>query len=182
MVSALRAALPLLVLGFASVTRLDAVTLEELQQNSKLTPKSFAALFESFEYEYHPEVQWPNVFLAERRGDCDDYAVLADFVLKPKGFATRVIHIRLVGRIAHAVCYVDQSRVYLDYNNRKFFLNLQRSGRTLREIATKVADSFEANWTSASEFTYDYEASKKTYGRTVVKTEPRSKDADRQAD
>lgn len=145
-----------------------------------MTPKRFAALFETFEYEYHPEVQWPDIFLAERRGDCDDYAILASHVLRPRGYDTRVIQIRLVGRLSHAICYVVESKAYLDYNNRKYFLNLQRSGRTLREIASKVADSFEANWTVAAEFTYDYERCKKTVVRTVVKTEPRAKDVDRQ--
>lgn len=157
---------------------LHAMTLSELMLDSAMTPKRFAAHFEAFEYEYHPEVQWPDVFLAARRGDCDDYAILAGHVLRPKGYDTRVIHIRLVGRVAHAVCYVVEAKAYLDYNNRKYFLNLQRSGRTLREIATKVADSFEGNWTSVSEFTYDYERGTRTIKRTVVKTEPRAQDID----
>lgn len=157
---------------------LRAVTLSELMLDSAMTPKRFAAHFEAFEYEYHPEVQWPDAFLVERRGDCDDYAILADHVLRPRGYDSRVIHIRLVGRVAHAVCYVVEAKAYLDYNNRKYYLNLQRSGRTLREIATKVADSFEANWTTASEFTYDYEQGTRTIRRTVVKTEPRAKDID----
>jgi transglutaminase-like putative cysteine protease len=168
-----------LVLALA-VGRLEAVALRDFINDPDLTPKKFAAAFENFEYQYSPEVQPAKEFLASRRGDCDDYAILADHVLRPKGFDTRIIHIRLVGRVAHAVCYVVESKAYLDYNNRKYILNLQRSGRTLREIATKVADSFEANWTSVSEFTYSYEAGKKTFGRTVVKTEPRAKDADLQ--
>jgi hypothetical protein len=176
--SVLRHATSLFALGVMACAPLVALTLEDLMGDPALTPKRFAAQFESFEYEYHPAVQWPNVFLEERRGDCDDYAILADHVLKPRGFATRIIHIRLVGRVAHAVCYVAEAKAYLDYNNRKYFLNLQRSGATLRDIAEKVADSFEGNWTSASEFTYDYETYKKTFGRTVVKTEPRAKDPD----
>ena len=171
-------AVGMVVLSLTACTPLVALTLAELIGDPALNPKRFAAHFESFEYEFHPEVKPPDLFLAERRGDCDDYAILADYVLKPRGFATRAVHIRLVGRVAHAVCYVAESKAYLDYNNRKYFLNLQRSGATLREIATKVADSFEANWTSASEFTYDYDTYKKTFGRTVVKTEPRSKDPD----
>lgn len=164
-----------------ALVRLDAVTLADFLGDPALTPKKFAAAFETFEYEYHPEVKRPDLFLAERRGDCDDYAILADYVLRPRNFTTRVIHVRLVGRIAHAVCYVPEASAYLDYNNRKYILTLQRSGRTLRDIANKVADSFEANWTSVSEFTYDYDARKKTFGLTVVKTEPRAKDADVQA-
>lgn len=169
----------LLALVF-TVGRLDAIALRDFTRDKDLTPKKFAAAFEDFEYEFHPEVQTPAEFLSARRGDCDDYAVLADYVLHPKGYETRIIHIRLVGRVAHAVCYVTESKAYLDFNNRKYIMNLQKCGRTLREIASKVADSFEANWTSVSEFTYSYESGQKTFGRTVVKTEPRSKDADLQ--
>ena len=171
-------ALRVFALGIASWLPVSALTLDDLLTDPQMNPKRFASYFENFEYEYHDEVQAPDVFLGDRRGDCDDYAVLADYVLKRKNVGTRVLHIRLVGRIAHAVCYVTESKAYLDYNNRKYVINLQRSGQTLREIATKVADSFEANWTSVSEFSYDYETSRKTFGRTVVKTEPRAKDAD----
>lgn len=158
--------------------RLDALTLMDLLMDPKLTPKRFAAYFEDFSYEYGAEVLPAEVFLERRRGDCDDYAILADYVLKRKGFATRLIHIRMVGRVAHAVCYVNQSGAYLDFNNRKYMLNLKRCGRTIREIATKVSESFEANWTSASEFTFDYGEDRKQFGATVVKTDPPSMDPD----
>jgi hypothetical protein len=159
-------------------TTLNATTPAELLGDPKLTPKQFAAYFETFEYEFGAEVQSPSEFLSRRKGDCDDYAILADHVLKRNGYATRLIHVRVVGRIAHAVCYVTESGVYLDYNNRKYFLNLQRCGRTLRAIATKVADSLEANWTTASEFTYDYETATKKFLVTVVKTDPPAMDQD----
>jgi hypothetical protein len=158
--------------------RVDGLTIEELVGDARLTPKRFAAQFERFEYEFSPQILPVEEFLGAERGDCDDYAVLADYVLKPKGFATRVIHVRLVGRVAHAVCYVGESSAYLDYNNRKYFFSLERCGRRLRDIATKVAESFSGNWTSASEFTYDYIEGKKHFGSTVVKTEPPSSDPD----
>ena len=161
-----------------ALTPLDALTLDELLLDPEMTPKRFAALFENFEYDYHPEVKPARAFLASRRGDCDDYAILADYVLGRKNYDTRMIHVRMVGRIAHAVCYVRESKAYLDYNNRRVFFNLQRSGMSLREIATRVADSFEANWTTASEFTYDYGEDRKQFGATVVKTDPRSSDPD----
>ena len=47
---------------------------------------------------------------------------------------------RFVGRVAHAVCYVTEDKAYLDYNNRKYALNVERCGATLREIAAQVAD------------------------------------------
>ena len=165
----------LLLVGHA-----PAVTLDELRNAPKLTPKRFANHFENFDFEAHDEVQLPEVFLHSRRGDCDDYAILADHILRPKGYTTQLIHIRLVGRAAHAVCYVSESKAYLDYNNRIYFSNLERSGRTLREIAEKVAASFNANWTTASEFTYSYEEDRKRMVWTVVKTDPPSQDPDRQ--
>ena len=158
--------------------RLGAVTLQDLLNDPKMSPKHFADYFEEFDYEYGAAVQTPEAFLSTRRGDCDDYAVLADYVLKRKDFQTRLIHIRMVGRVAHAVCYVTQSHAYLDYNNRHYFLTLQRCGASIREIASKVADSFEANWTSASEFTYEYQENKKHFGATVVKTDPPASDPD----
>ncbi len=155
-------------------------TLEELLEAPKLTPKQFARLFENFEYEFSPEVLPPKVFLSTRRGDCDDYAILADFVLSRKAFGTRIVRVVLVGEsIAHAVCYVTESKAYLDYNNRKYFINLARSGSTLRDIATSVAASFEQNWTSATEYTYSYDLDKKTPRLTVVKTDPPERDPDR---
>ena len=158
--------------------RLDAVTLVELLQEERLTPKRFAGHFEKFAYEFHAEVQPPDVFLDTRRGDCDDYAILADYVLKRRSYGTRLVRVSLVGRIAHDVCYVIQSKAYLDYNNRQYASTLESSGRRLRQIANEVADSFQANWTTASEYTYDYNTDKKTITATVVKTEPSSRDPD----
>jgi hypothetical protein len=176
--STLRRACALALIGALTLSRLDAITLVDLLNDPKLTPKKFASHFETFEYEFHVAVQPADVFLANRSGDCDDYAVLADFVLKRKTYTTRLVRVSLVGRVAHDVCYVVQSKAYLDYNNRKYASPLEGSGRRLRQIANEVADSFEANWTSASEYTYDYDTEKKTLGLTVVKTDPPARDPD----
>lgn len=168
----------LALVGVLCVSRIDAITLAELLSDPKQTPKRFASHFEKFEYEFHAAVQPADVFLANRAGDCDDYAILADYVLKRKNFTTRLVRVSLVGRVAHDVCYVFQSKAYLDYNNRKFGSPLEGSGRRLRQIANEVADSFEANWTSASEYTYDYETDKKILALTVVKTDPPARDPD----
>jgi hypothetical protein len=149
---------------------LPAVTLPELLSDPKMNPKRFANHFCYFEYEFHEEVQAPDVFLAREKGDCDDYACLADLVLKQKGLGTRLIQVQLVGRIDHAVCYVTESHAYLDYNNRQVFFTLTRSGPSLRNVATKVAASCEANWTSAFEFTYD--GVTKEILTLVIKTAP----------
>ena len=166
------------LLAGTSAAPAAAQTLADLLDGPRLTPRGFAALFEGFEYEFGPEVQPPDRFMAARRGDCDDYAVLADHVLRHHGYGTRLVHVRLVGRVAHAVCYVTEERAYLDYNNRRFFITLERSGPTLREIAEKVSRAFEGNWTSASEFTYDYATNEKALVRTVVKTNPPALDPD----
>lgn len=169
------------VIGLLLPGRLEAVTLEELRNDERMTPKRFANHFESFKHEFFPYVQNPEVFLRTRTGDCDDYAILADHILSRTGFGTRIVRVVLVGRrISHAVCYVTQSRAYLDYNNRAYFLNLTRSGPTIREIAEKVAASFEANWSSATEYTYSYAEDRKHLKATVVKTDPPSRDPDRQ--
>jgi len=157
----------------------SALTLQELLAEKELTPKKFASRFANFEYEFAADVLPADVFLQRRKGDCDDYAVLADHVLRHHRQTPRLIHVRIVGRVAHAVCYVTESKAYLDYNNRKYFINVERCGPSLRDIATQVAESFKANWTSVSEFTYSYEEDRKRFGVTVVKTDPPANDPDR---
>jgi hypothetical protein len=167
----------LAVLASASI---HAFTLSDLLSDAKMTPARFAGYFEDFEYEVHPfDVQDPDVFLATRRGDCIDYTVMAHYVLKQDNYSTRMIRVEMVGKnMGHAVCYVNESKAYLDYNNRKYFFKLKHSGRRLREIATDVADSFDANWTFASEFTYTYKEDVKRAVMTVVKTDPPDTDPD----
>lgn len=166
------------IIAALACSRLEALTLAELLADPKLNAKRFAAHFESFEYEFHPEVQPPDVFLEERRGDCDDYAILADYVLRRHQIGTRLVRVSLVGRVAHDVCYVIPNRGYLDYNNRKYASTIEGCKQRLRAIASQVAESFEANWTSISEYTYDYDTAKKVIGMTVVKTEPAGRDPD----
>ncbi len=182
--SGLRRAVGLAVLGLAGAGELPAlraVTLNDLLSDPKMTPKRFANHFENFDFEYNPAVQNPDVFLQREKGDCADYAILGDFVLKQKKYQTRLIRVVLVGSLAHDVCYVYQVKAYLDYNSRTYFSNLEHSGRTIREIADKVADSFQANWTSASVYTYDYAEDIKHLTLTVVKTEPPAEDPDARA-
>lgn len=156
--------------GVTAPAELDAVTLKELTEKSGLTPRKFASHFGDFAYEFNGPIQSPTRFLARKSGDCDDYAVLADHVLSQHGLKTRLIHIRLAGRIAHAVCYVTENKAYLDYNNRSVFFTLTRSGSAIRDIAAKVAASLEANWTTASEFSYSYTTRRKTMIATVSQT------------
>jgi hypothetical protein len=156
-------------------------TLKELETEPQLSPRQFANLFSDFSFGYRPYVQPVEVFLRDRDGDCDDYAILADHVLSLKGNRTRIIRVDMAGTdIAHAVCYVTENKAYLDYNNRKYSITLERAGPTLRQIAAKVADSFEKNWTTATEYTFSYSNYRKVTRYTVVKTDPAEKDPDRQ--
>jgi hypothetical protein len=161
---------------------LEALTRSDLLGDPDMTPERFAGNFADFKWDIHPfDIQNPDQFLATKTGDCIDYAVLADYVLKRRGFRTRLIRIEMVGKnMGHAVCYVVERRAYLDYNNRSYFFKLQRSGPTLREVATKVADSFDANWTFAQEFTFGgYKSYAVRATETVVKTDPSDTDPDR---
>ncbi|MES1168695.1 MAG: hypothetical protein ABUL61_05955 [Oleiharenicola lentus] len=160
----------LLASGIAAPADLNALTLNELVDNPRLNAKKFAGYFADFRYEFNNPIQPAAEFLAREKGDCDDYAVLADFVLKKHSLGTRLIHIRLTGRVAHAVCYVSDNKAYLDYNNRAVFFTLTRSGPDIRDIATKVAQSLESSWTTASEFSYSYDTRRKTMITTVSQT------------
>lgn len=170
----------LLAVVALACTRTQAFTLANLLEDNKMTPKRFAGYFQDFDFSLHPfDVQDPEVFLETRTGDCIDYAVMADYVLSRDGYATRLIRVEMVGKnMGHAVCYVTDNHAYLDYNNRKYFTKLTRSGMRLREIASLVAETFDANWTFASEFTYNYNDSVKHVVMTVVKTDPPETDPD----
>ncbi len=163
--------------------RADArFTFTELRTAPKITPRQFGNLFMEFRYEYSPYVLQVDEFLSDRTGDCDDYALLANDILSRHGYHTRFIQVSLAGSdVAHAICYVGENRAYLDYNNRRYEMNLERSGPTLRDIAMKVADAFEKNWTTATEYSFSYDDYRKQARYTVVKTDPPDRDPDRQA-
>ncbi len=166
-------------LAFAlALSPLRAATLNELLAAPSMTPQHFANYFEDFEFVLFEQVQDPEVFLDTRRGNCQDFAILGDYVLGRHGYETHLVHVRMVGQIAHDVCYVTQSDAFLDYNLRSYYRNLERSGPTVREIASRIAEMFKSNWTSASEFTYTYEEGVKRMTFTVVKTDPPAEDPD----
>lgn len=162
------AAILLAVLWFGP----GAVTLDDLRNEPNLTPQKFARHFTNFRYEYREEVQEPEDFLASQAGDCDDFAILADQVLSGKGYRTRLITVRMPG-VTHVVCYVDEAKAYLDFNNRAYLKRLVSADATLEDIAKKVAKSFGASWTSVSEFTYS--DGLKRHVRTVSQTDAYSK-------
>jgi hypothetical protein len=172
-----------LLLPLMLAAKLDSdtpFTLQDLEQASGLNPRQFANLFANFDFDGSPIIRPPEQFLGERRGDCDDYAVLADLVLAKRGYRTHCIQVLFANdNVGHAVCYVTENKAYLDYNNRRYFVNLERSGQTIREIADKIAASFELEWTTAAEFSYNYDTMRKKLKLVVVKTDAPDKDPDR---
>jgi hypothetical protein len=136
-----------------STPRAHGVTLEELRNDSKLTPARFARYFADFTFEYHDQVQAPETFLSTQSGDCDDFATLAATILGEKGYTTHLISVRMANE-THVVCYVEETKCYLDYNIRGCLFRTVSSDGSLNNIARKVAKSFDAKWTSAAEFTY----------------------------
>ncbi|HEV8544422.1 MAG TPA: transglutaminase domain-containing protein [Verrucomicrobiae bacterium] len=155
----------LLLLCVFATSLSKAVTIEELRNTPGLTPGRFASFFSRFAFRYHSEVQPPEVFLATESGDCDDYAILAAAILKEKGYTTRLITVRML-KVTHVVCYVAETRSYLDYNNRGFISSTVHSGPEISEIASHVAKSYRAKWSSASEFIYEEGA--KRLVKTIV--------------
>src|SRR5687767_2893421 len=98
------------------------LSLEDIRNTPDLTPKKFAAYFRDFEFKFHSEVQSPDIFLATRSGDCDDFSTLAAAVLRDRGYTPRLITVRMPG-VTHVVCYIEETKSYLDYNNRGGFLD-----------------------------------------------------------
>jgi hypothetical protein len=147
---------------------LNGLTLDDLRADKDLTPRKLMARLARFKYELRAEVQSPETFLATESGDCDDFATLAAMVLREKGYTPRLIAVRMPG-LTHVVCYIAETGSYLDYNNRIYFNPLIKSKPDLAEIANKVAKSFDASWTTASEFNYTNQV--KILLATIARTE-----------
>ena len=146
------AAITLLVSLF-SATSSSAITVGELRKIPNMTPEKFASYFADFEFKFHSDVQDHETFLATKSGDCDDYATLAADILKRNGYTTRLIAVRMKGE-THVVCYVNETKSYLDYNYRKDAVKTVPCANVITEIARKVADSFERDWVATYQFTF----------------------------
>ena len=144
--------LPALCLLAASLSNFG-LSLEDLRRSPGLTPFTFASHFRNFDFAFRKEVQRPEVFLASKSGDCDDFSTLAAVVLRERGYTPRLISIRMPG-VTHVVCYIEEAGAYLDYNFRNSGTPLVKSGASVEEIADSVARSYKLRWTSASEFTF----------------------------
>ena len=153
MKSSLFLSLGLLACSLFGAAQTRALTLEQLHNDATLTPQTFARHFSKFRYEFRPDVQRPEEFLASQSGDCDDYSTLAATELGARGYNARLVSVRVKG-LVHVVCYVAEANGFLDYNNRAKGSGLVACGPNLDDIADAVAVSFKSSWTSVSEFTY----------------------------
>jgi hypothetical protein len=119
------------------------------------TPEHYAHRFAKFQFEFHADVQDPAVFLKTKKGDCDDFATVADDALTREGYTTHLIAIRMPGE-THVVLYVDEVHGYLDYNYRNAKHPVLESDSSLEHVASKVADSFQLPWVAVYEFNYHH--------------------------
>ena len=131
-----------------------ALTMDELRALPNLTPERFAQCFADFEFKFHEEVQDHNVFLKTKSGDCDDFATVAAEILARRGYTPRMIAVRMKGE-THVVCYIQETKSYLDYNCRKDKNPLVSCSECLTEIARKVSASFGRDWLATYEFTFE---------------------------
>jgi hypothetical protein len=139
--------------GLLFAASVHGVTVSEIRQTSKLTPERFAQYFSDFKFKFHDDVQDFDTFVTSKSGDCDDYATLAADVLSKHGYTPRLIAVRMKGE-THVVCYVEETRSYLDYNSRKDGTKTVACSTVLTDIATSVAESFGRDWIATYEFTY----------------------------
>lgn len=131
----------------------NSVTVSQLRGIPDLTPEKFAGYFSNFEFKFHDEVQDHGKFLASKSGDCDDYATLAADVLSRHGYTPRLIAVRMKGE-THVVCYINETKSYLDYNCRNDNQKTVPCSSSIKEIARKVAQSFGRDWIATYQFTY----------------------------
>ena len=134
------------------VVSVQGVTLEELKADPKMTPATLLAYFSDFTFHLRGNTQNPTDFLSTKAGDCDDFANVAAQVLRARGYTPRVVVVSLE-KVTHVVCYVSETRSYLDYNRRRD-RTLVPSDGTLRDIARSVASSFQSKWYSVSEVAF----------------------------
>ncbi|MDB6022788.1 MAG: hypothetical protein JWQ04_2645 [Pedosphaera sp.] len=142
--------LALALLGFVPPSH--ALTLPELLNDAHLTPERLLHRFARFKFKLFDGVQPPVQFLASETGDCDDFATLAAYVLREKGYHPRLIAVFMPTQV-HVVCVVTEAKAYLDYNNRRQDSPLVPTDGSLTDIAGKVARSFHTTWRCVCEYT-----------------------------
>jgi hypothetical protein len=133
-----------------------ASSLVDLEVQKDLTPEALLKSFAGYTYELGEQVQDAETFLQRKRGDCDDFASLAESILAKRGFHAKLVVI-MMARETHVVCYVKEAGGFLDFNFRNETRPVIESDGSLEDIATKVAGYFKSKWHMASEFKYQGE-------------------------
>ena len=161
--------------GLLAAVSAHAVNVDQIRKTPDLTPERFAEFFSDFKFRFHDEVQDPQVFLSSKSGDCDDYATVAAEVLESRGYTPRLIAVRMKGE-THVICYIEETKSYLDYNCRKDEKKTVACSEGITDIARSVADSFGKDWIATYEFTYSKKEKVKRLVNQIVYS-PKSKAA-----
>jgi hypothetical protein len=130
--------------------RVRASGLEDLRRDTDLTPGRLIRFFADFSYELSERVQDGETFLQRKRGDCDDFAKLADKLLTERGYKTKLVVV-MMEKQTHVVCFVQAACGYLDFNRRAEADPIVLSNGTLEDIANKVSANFRSKWWMVSE-------------------------------
>lgn len=141
------------LVAVAATSSAYGLTVATLRKTPDLTPERFAEFFSDFKFKFHDDVQDFDTFVATKSGDCDDYATLAADVLSQHGYTPRLIAVRMKGE-THVICYIEETKSYLDYNCRKDVKKTVSCSQGITDIARSVADSFGKDWVATYEFTY----------------------------
>lgn len=139
----------LLATGFCATAH--AGELSALAGQADLTPEKLIRSFAEFTFELSAQPQDAETFLQRKRGDCDDFAILASRLLTERGFKTKLIAVMMAEQ-THVVCYVEEAHGFLDFNHRAQAHPVIASDGSLEDVAQKVARDFRAPWQMASEF------------------------------
>lgn len=138
----------LIATGFCAMAHAGA--LSALAGQADLTPEKLIRSFAEFTFELSAQPQDAETFLQRRRGDCDDFAILASRLLTERGYKTKLVAV-MMAQETHVVCYVKEARGFLDFNHRADAHPVLASDGSLEDIAQKVAGDFRARWQMAAE-------------------------------
>ena len=139
----------LIATGFGATAHAGA--LSALAGQADLTPEKLIRSFAEFTFELSAQPQDAETFLQRRRGDCDDFAILASRLLTERGYQTKLVAV-MMAQETHVVCYVKEAGGFLDFNHRADAHPIMASDGSLEDVAEKVAHDFRARWQMASEF------------------------------
>lgn len=97
--------------------------------------------FESDRSIFGQEDYWqtPNEFLSRGKGDCEDFAVFAQYLLKQRGISSFILNIYGRGE-GHTVCVFKENGKYQAIDGTKVF---QVDANSLQELSEKIDPFWE---------------------------------------